>query len=103
MWKEIERKPEKRDCMFEFKSQEVKKACLGHPRIFKIPMIVSFVSWIDGTFIFSFFVSYLTNIFEMLTRDIGHPMGTCIAAIASNLLFINEHTAMPVACLQAGA
>jgi hypothetical protein len=87
--------------MFEFKSQEVNSACLGHPHISKMPMIVSFVTWIDRILIFSFIVSYLTSIFEMLTRNVGLPMGTSIAARPSTPSFIDDQTAMPV--LQAGA
>ena len=87
--------------MLEVKSQEVKRHCLRHPSILKMPTNVSYVSWVDGILFYSFIVSYLTSIFEMLTRNVGLPMGTSIAARPSTPSFIDHQTAMPV--LQAGA
>lgn len=89
--------------MLDFKSQEVKRHYLRHPRVLKMPAIVSFVSWVDGILFYSFFVSYLTSIFHTLTRDVEVPPGTSNVALSSIIHFVKDQSAMPADRLQARA
>jgi hypothetical protein len=86
--------------MFEFKSQEVNSACLGHPHISKMPMIVSFVLDRQDTHLFIFCVlSY--QYFRNVDAQRWSSHGNLHRGASFDPSFIDDQTAMPV--LQAGA
>lgn len=89
--------------MLEINAQEVKGASLGHPRNFRMPVILSFVSWTGRSFIFSLYLPYLTSIFDLLRRGNGVPAETSIAPFSSVPRFVNGQTTIPVTRLQAAA
>lgn len=89
--------------MLDIKTWEVKGAWLGHPRVGRMPVVLTFMNWAGGTFMFSIFMPYLISIFLILTLDFDVSARNSNLELSSVFRFVKDQIALPVTRIQASA